>query len=258
MKARPGLRGVLNLNGDVSANIRPGVGGLDVEIVTLNANAAARNLQMQGKALGDFTATAATSGGAVRYNVNSNFAGSSIRVNGESLLAGNHETTATAAISGLPIDRVLAIAGRTDLPVTGTLALNGQVGGTLQDPRGNVNLTVTKAAAYGEAFDRLQAVVNYTSQAIDVPQFRVDDGPSSVELTANFAHPANNLSEGSVRFHVQSNDIQVTRLHTLQQAKPGLDGVIRLAADGAATLRGKAAPLFSTLNANLSAERLGE
>ena len=99
-------------------------------------------------------------------------------------------------------------------------------------------------------------MVNYTSQAIDVPQFRVDDGPSSVELTANFAHPANNLSEGSVRFHVQSNDIQVTRLHTLQQAKPGLDGVIRLAADGAATLRGKAAPLFSTLNANLSASRL--
>jgi translocation and assembly module TamB len=256
VKSRPGLRGVLNLNGDASANIRPGVGGLDVEIVTLNANAAARNLQMQGKALGDFTATAAATGGALRYRVDSNFAGSTIRVNGESALTGNHQTTATAAISGLPIDRVLAIAGRTDLPVSGTLALNGQVGGTLQDPRANLNLTVTKAAAYGEPFDRLQAVVNYTGQAIDVPQFRVDDGPSSVELTANFAHPANNLSEGSLRFHVQSNDIQITRLRTLQQARPGLDGVIRLAADGAATLRGKAAPLFSTLNANLSANRL--
>ena len=129
VKSRPGLRGVLNLNGDASANIRPGTAGLDIEIVTLNANAAARNLQMQGKALGDFTATAATTGGALRYRVDSNFAGSTIHVNGESALTGNHQTTATAAISGLPIDRVLAIAGRTDLPVSGTLALNGQVGG---------------------------------------------------------------------------------------------------------------------------------
>jgi translocation and assembly module TamB len=256
VKDRPGLRGALNLNADATANIQPGPGGIDFQITNLTANAAARGLQMQGKALGDFTATASTAGNAVRYNVNSDFAGSTIRVNGESLLTGSHQTTATAAISGLPIDRVLAIAGRTDLPVSGTLAVNGQLSGTLQDPRAKVNLTVTKATAYGEPFDRLQTAVNYTSQAIDVPQFRIDDGPSHLELTANFTHPANNLQEGSVRFHVLSSDVAMSRIQTLQHAKPGLDGVVRLAADGAATLRRNATPLFSTLNANLSATGL--
>jgi len=256
VKDRPGLGGVLNLNADASANIQPGRDGVDFQITNLNANAAARGLQIQGKALGDFTLTAATAGNAVRYNVNSDFAGSTIRVNGESLLTGSHQTTATASISGLPVDRVLAIAGRTDVPVSGTLALTGQLSGTLQDPSANVNLTVTKAAAYGEPFDRLQTAVNYTGQAIDVPQFRIDDGPSHVELTANFTHPPNNLQEGSLRFHVVSSDVAISRIQTLQRAKPGLDGVVKLAADGAATLRRNAAPRVSTLNANLSATGL--
>ena len=65
----------------------------------------------------------------MQYNVNSDFAGSTIRVNGRTLLTGNHETTANALIANLPIDRVLAVAGRRDLPVTGTLSANGAGGG---------------------------------------------------------------------------------------------------------------------------------
>ncbi len=75
---------------------------------------------MEGKPLGDLTATANTipnttantTGTALRYDITSDFAGSTMRINGQTDLNGDHRTTASAAISNLPMDRVLAIAGR--------------------------------------------------------------------------------------------------------------------------------------------------
>ena len=79
---------------------------------------------------------------------------------------------------------------------------------------------------------------------------------SSLELTASLDHPAGNFEEGRAQFHVRSNQIQLGSLHAVQQAKAGLTGVVEIAADGAATLRKNAAPLFSTLNANVGARGL--
>src|SRR5260370_21064526 len=108
VKDHPGLRGLLNLNADVTAAITPAATGTQFQLTTLNANAAARGLEMESKPLGDFTATASTAGSAIHYNVDSNFAGSTIHVSGQSLLAGDHETSASASIANLPLDLLLA------------------------------------------------------------------------------------------------------------------------------------------------------
>src|SRR5205823_15124107 len=50
--------------------------------------------------------------------------------------------------------------------------------------------------------------------------------------------------------------LQLARFHTVMQAKPGLAGTVQLAADGAATLRKGAAPLFAHLNADVNARGL--
>jgi translocation and assembly module TamB len=55
---------------------------------------------------------------------------------------------------------------------------------------------------------------------------------------------------------VHSNQIQLSSLQAVRQAKDGLAGVVEVAADGAVTLRKNAAPLFSTLNANIGARGL--
>ena len=120
VKNRPGLRGLLTLNGNLTAGVQPGAGGTEFRIGTLQANAAAHGLQLEGKSLGDFTATANTAGRELQYNVNSDFAGSTIRVNGQSLLDGITRRRPPPRFANLPIDRVLAIAGRTDVPVKGT------------------------------------------------------------------------------------------------------------------------------------------
>jgi translocation and assembly module TamB len=253
VKDRPGLRGILSLNGDFAGNVVPTNTGTDVQIANLNTNLNVRGLQMEGKNLGDLTATATSSGNTVNYNVNSDFAGSTIHVTGRSLLTGNHDTTANADIRNLPIDQALRVAGERDLPVSGTLTATAQVSGTLQDPRAIATVTIVKGAAYNEPFDRLQTNLTYSSTAIDVPNFRVDLGPSYITANANFTHPAGDMQDGHITFKLNSNQIQLARLHTVQQAKPGLAGAVQLAADGAATLRKNAAPLFSTLNANVNA-----
>ncbi len=136
VKDRPGLAGTVTLNGDGAGVLRAGA----FTVSAVNANIAARGLAMEGKPLGDLTATASTAGSAVRYNVSSDFAGSTIRVNGESDLNGEHRTSANASIANLPIDRVLAIAGERDIPVKGTLTANAQVSGTLNDPHASGNV----------------------------------------------------------------------------------------------------------------------
>jgi len=283
VKDRPGLGGLLNLNADVSAAIAPAAAGTQFQLTALNATAAAHNLAMEGKALGDFTATASTAGAtastagatastagatastasaastagaAIHYNVDSNFAGSTIRVTGQSLLGSDHQTSATVSIANLPIDRVLAVAGRRDVPVKGTLTANAQLSGTLQKPRGNGTVTVANGSAYNEPFTRIQASVNYTDLLIDVPQLRIDDGPSTLNLSASFNHPAGDLEDGQLQFHVRSNEIQLTRIHTVADARPGLAGIVQLAAEGAATLHRNAPVAFSALSANLSAHNL--
>jgi translocation and assembly module TamB len=256
VKDRPGLAGALTLNADVTGQVAAETQRTEVQLTALTANASVRGLQMEGKRLGDLTATANTAGQTVQYNVNSDFAGSTIRVNGRSLLTGKHDTTANLQIANLPIDRVLAVAGRRDLPVSGTFSATGDVSGTLDAPQANVNLTVVNGKAYDEPFSRLAGNIAYTNQSIRVTNMLLAAGASSIELTASLEHPVGDLQDGRVTFHVRSNQIQLGSLHAVQQAKPGLTGVAEIVADGAATLRKNAAPLFSALNANVGAHGL--
>lgn len=125
--AASSLSGMVSLNGSGSAELSPGPAGERFDIRSLNANLSARQLAMNGQKLGDVTATAASSGTAIVYNVDSNFAGSTTRVSGQTAVAGDHATTAQAVVSNLPVGRVLAVAGHGDIPVSGTAALNAQV-----------------------------------------------------------------------------------------------------------------------------------
>ncbi len=252
VKNQPGLAGVVTLNGDAGGALHND----EFTVSSLNANVSANNLAMQGQALGSLTATATSAGTAVHYNVASNFAGSTIHVNGQSELAGNHQTTATASIANLSIARVLAVAGESSLPVKGTLSANAQVSGTLQDPQANGDFTVTNGAAYQAPFTRLAAHVTYNSRAVDVPDFRLEDGPSYVTASLSFNHPVGDFSDGEVQLKLNSNQIQLAQVSAIKQNAPTLGGTLQLTADAAARLRKNAAPLFSTLNANLHASGL--
>ena len=188
--------------------------------------------------------------------MNSDFAGSTIKVDGQSRLTGDHATTATASIVNLPVDRVLAVAGRHDLPLAGLLSTDAQVSGTLADPHAKISLTLTNATAYQEKLDRLQASLTYSKQLVDLSSLTVAVGANHLEAAGSFAHPPNDWQAGQARFHLASNSLQLAQLQSVQRLEPGLAGTLILSADGAATLRPNTTPLISTLNADLQAKGL--
>ena len=244
------VQGTVQIVADATAQLQP------FTLTSLSGNVAAHSLAMEGKQLGDITATAQSTGAQLTYNVNSDFAGSTIKVDGQSLLTGDHATTATASIANLPVDRVLALAGRRDLPFSGLLSTNAQVSGTLADPHANVSLTLTNATAYQEKFDRLQASLTYSNQLVDLSSLTLAAGPNHIDASGSFAHPPNDWQSGQARFHLVGNQLQLAHLQAIQRLNPGLAGSLEISADGAATLRPNTTPLVSSLNAELVAKGL--
>ena len=167
-KEWPNTAGQLQLQADVIGNLEES----DFQLTSVNADTSAHNLRFQAQNYGDFTATARTSGQTVTYNVVSDFAGSNIHVNGNTQLVRGYPTNADATLSKLPIERLLALAKRTDIPAKGNLSGTAHVSGTLDKPEGNVDLDLANAVVYDEPLDHVRAKVTYLAQSVDVPQLR--------------------------------------------------------------------------------------
>ncbi len=235
----------------VHANVTGTLSG-QFQLTGVNGNASLSGLQLEGQNYGDLTANATTSGQSVNYNLASNFAGSTIRIDGVTLLTRDYPTAARASLSNLPVQRLLAVADRTDIPVKGLLSGTANISGTIGNPQGSADLTLANGTIYDDAVDRVHARVNYQPQSIDVPQLELVSGPSRVDLTAHYDHPAGNLESGDLQFHLDTSSIDLARIKTLAEHQPGLSGALQVNASGAAQVR-SAEPriLVRDLNGNL-------
>ncbi|MFL6352443.1 MAG: translocation/assembly module TamB domain-containing protein [Bryobacteraceae bacterium] len=254
-----GVAGLIQFTADAAADLREVNHQPEVNIDAVSADLSARGLRVENQNAGDLTATARTVNGDVHYNVNSDFAGSSIKVKGRTGLAKDYPTTADASIQNLSIGKALSIAGQNGVPARGTLSADAHVAGTLQAPNADLNMTLASANVYAEPINRFQATLHYSNTALDVASMELDAPAGRITLTGSFAHPVKDFNRGALKLRVNSSDIEVAKIHHVQQQKPGLGGVLRLAADLSGDLRehnGKPVVLFSNLNADASANAL--
>ena len=240
VKDHPGLRGVLTLNGDLTGSLTAGASGSEFELRTLNGTAAAHGLELGGTALGDVTATAASAGAVIGYNLTSNFAGSSIKVAGQEALAGDHQTTASVNVTNLSLDRVLAIAGRADVPLKGTLTASAELAGTLG--HGNVaaglsslnaNLSTQNLTLNQKPLGALNAVARTNGKTVD---FNLESN-----LAGSQVHGSGSLALAAgypIDAHLQFNGVQWSAWSPLLAAPVNsFDASL----DGQATLTGSLA-----------------
>jgi translocation and assembly module TamB len=257
-RERPNTSGLLNLNADITGNLgETKVNGKDETeflLSSVNADAAARNLRFDGQSYGDVNAKASTTGQTVNYDVNSNFAGSDIKVTGNTQLVRGYPTNADANLRNLPVERLLVLAKRTDIPARGNLSGSAHFTGTMQTPQGSVDLDLANAVLYDEPIDHVRAKVSYLAQRVDVPMFEVVSGPSRIELNGRYDHPTGSLNTGDLQFRVNSNRIELARIRNLQKVRPGLGGILQISTSGAATVRqGTPQVLLRDLNADIGA-----
>lgn len=202
----------------------------------VNANVSGRMLRFEGQNYGDVQASARTSGQTVAWNFNSDFAGSSLRANGQTQLVSDYPTTADAEIGSLSVEKALTAVRRTDIQARGTLSGSIHFAGTIPNPQGEANLVLTRGAIQNEPIDELQLRAAYMPQSIDVSELRISSGPSRIDLTAHYDHPAGDLLAGDARFDLESSRIDLARIRNIQVRRPGLTGTLQLSAKGDGTV----------------------
>jgi translocation and assembly module TamB len=249
-QVRTDAAGVLALNADVRGTLN----NSEFLLTAVNADASARGLRFEGENYGDATLKATTSGNTVAYNLISDFAGSDVRVGGRTQLTKDYPTTADATIRNLNVERVLTVAKQSDVQARGILSGTAHVSGTLQNPQGNADLDLAKAVICDEPLDRVRARLTYLPQRVDVTMLEAVAGPSRIDVTAQYNHPAGTFSSGQLTFKVDSSRMDLGRIHNVQKVRPGLGGVLHIAANGDAHVQPGTTPvLFRDLNADVSA-----
>src|SRR5260370_6691153 len=141
---------------------------------------------------------------------------------------------ATITLRGAEITELLNLAGQKQIPVKGTLAASARVSGTAGNPHSTADLTVTKGVAYDEPFDRLQASVDYSPQAIKVTQAKLTAGPAQITGSVAFEAERTDFRNGRVQFQGSSNDLSIQRFLTMQRLRADLKGMALPNLQGAA------------------------
>ena len=257
-REQPNSGGTLALTADVRGNLTQtkiqGKEETEFLLTAINADANARDLRFDGQNYGNAVLKASTSGSTVRYDVTSNFAGSDLKVTGNTQLTKDYPTTADAVLRNLPVERVLAVARRADVPAKGVLSGTAHYAGTLDNPQGDADLELVNAVVYDEPIDRMHARATYAAQRIDLPQLEIVSKSSRIELTARYDHPARDLENGDLQFKVTSSRMDLSQVRNVQKLRPGLGGVLQIAAAGSARVGpGEPQVLVRDLDADVSA-----
>jgi translocation and assembly module TamB len=254
-----GISGVIHLTANSSGNLSQKAGNSSLTLSNLSADLSASDLRIQNQDAGRLTAVARTQNGKVSYNLDSDLAGSDVKVHGATALTGEYATTAEMIIRNLSVQKALQLASRADIPVKGDLTADANVNGTLANPNGRLQFKLSQAALYEEPINSFQGQVSYSNRAIEIPNINLDTPAGSVALNGSFNHPVGNMKEGSLQLKLTSSDMALEQVQHIRAQKAGFGGVLKLAADLSATLRddrGRPQLLISKLNANVSADRL--
>jgi translocation and assembly module TamB len=255
----PGLDGLINLNANLTADVVKTAASSTVALRTVNANLAARNLSDKSGSFGDLTASARTTANIVTYVLDSNLASSSTTVRGSTTLTPDYPTTLDAKVASLNLRKVLSLAGRSDLPVDGVLTAQARINGPIRNPAGNLSIDLTKASVYGEPVDDLNGQVIYAADNVSIPSLQVTTPAGSIRLNGNLKHAPGDFDQGQIALHIDSSQILLARIPTLQKSKAGLAGSIRIETDldAGLNLTNKQMPLqVAKLDANVNAESI--
>ncbi len=233
-KPHAGLDGTMQLNLDAAGSVHPVKDQTQFLLTNLRGDIRADNIHDEKKNFGNLSAHADTSGSNVIFRADSNLSGSSIHLTGQTALARDYPTSADLSVQNLVIENL-----PVDLPIPakGTVGITAHAQGTLENPTATAQLTLLKGSLDDEPIDKLQASARYTPQLVEIPSLEITAPAGTATLNGSFAHPSNEFTSGTMQVHVASGDLRLDRIHTLQTARPGFTGALKLTADLAGDLK---------------------
>jgi len=168
--------------------------------------------------------------------------------------------SATGSIAGADVQELLAVAGKQDIGVKGTLSASGQITGTGRTPLVKADVTVANGSFYGEPFDRVTAHMDYANPLVTIADARLVAGAKQLQFHGTYTHSPADYETGSLSFEAQSNRIPLEQVHLLEKREPSVAGDVQFTAKGAVAISktpaGQAAFQLTSLTADISGERV--
>ena len=146
------------------------------------------------------------------------------RISDKSALAATVEwsNADVSKLPGLPV---------TGLPVTGTLSGAGQVLGTVGEPRGQGDITLTKGLIYGQPYDSVAGKVAYVNKNAQTFTGLFVSGVKRVNISARFDQPE------TLEFNLTSNTMPLNEINLVRERQPDIHGFGKFHADGVVRIR---------------------
>jgi translocation and assembly module TamB len=132
---------------------------------------------------------------------------------------------------------IAAMAGQPAGEYAGALEGSASIFGTTGNPLGAATVTALSGVVRGEPFDRIQAQVKLDDRLVTVPAATFEAGNAKATLSAEYRHPADSFSAGNLHAHVESNQVDLARMRTLQRQRPGTSGTTQVNLDVTAGLQ---------------------
>ncbi len=225
MVANGGARGVVfnsvSLTGEVSGALtNPQIAG----------HATAESISYQGQKIeslaGDFSATrsaATVRNGAIVSNGIHARADGSIGLANWMVSAGS-PVAASVSVSNADLTKILALAGQKEIEISGSLNGTSQISGTLGDPIGTADLSLSKGFIYQQPYDSITGHAQSTGSDTQSITGLFVSGPKRVNVSAHFEHAGMSFPAGKLEFNLTSNTMPLNQIALVRQRQPDIHG----------------------------------
>jgi translocation and assembly module TamB len=182
------------------------------------------------------------------------------RVEGQLVLTARNGAFEDAGIAGQLTLRNASVAELTKefqagVEVAGTASGTFRIAGTLRKPEAQGTLQVDKPVGFGEQIDRLTATLRYTANELDVTAADATAGTGKLHFIANYKHAENDWKNGSLKFDLSVDGLNMSRVATLVKEVPTVDARVSGKLAGVVKIvKGEIAP--EAVNGDLNATGL--
>lgn len=140
---------------------------------------------------------------------------------------------AQVQLANAPMANLLEIMGQQKkVPVTGTVAANAHVSGTLKDLNGSGHLSLLNGVAYGEPFE--SAVAELTVHGQDVEAGNVLLKLHGMQIDGNGGY---DMGTEHLHGHIEGQNLLLSKFDTVRKASSAADATLSLVADANGTLK---------------------
>jgi translocation and assembly module TamB len=139
---------------------------------------------------------------------------------------------ATVQLANASVADVLQIAGQqSKIPLTGTIAVDAKLTGTLADLDGQGTIALKNGIAYGEPYDAANVALTVKGQDFEASSATVSLHGMSIVGSGGY-----DLASKHLHGHIAGNNLVLSKFVTLAKAVPNADGTLSLTADADGTL----------------------